>query len=441
MNKVIIFTWLLLTLVSSGGGIAYFLQQQYEDQSAEFRILYREMTVRLTQHDAIIPLLPASNGTLEVQKLFPQIIFWRSHSNLEPRRTVVPEQNGRYWLNATNLSLFIDLNILFDDLVEKAKFKHLTLDWHNSVLFEQGTSSPSYYWQWEKNIASQSQPFALRVGADPDWARFPWLLLLVPALFWAVVFYLFNQYRFNQRQRNIADLRAHYAELTRLNAMGELAAGIMHELNQPLTAILSYNQAAQRLIKQNNSEPVPALLDAAVVQIKRTDALLQGFRHKLANEQTDYQPIDLSVLWSRVIMLLDNEIRRHKIRVSSHIPLSLPVLFAPPLWVEQILHNILSNAIQAQQIHTRGSGWVILNAYSEEGGITLTIADGGSGLSEHALKHVFMPFFTTRKQGVGLGMALTETLVQRLNGKIDVVNVAGQGACFTLWLPSVTQEA
>ncbi|MGY2968152.1 signal transduction histidine kinase [Ewingella americana] len=286
--------WLLLTLVSSGGLVAYFLQQQYEEKSAEFRILYRDVTIKLSQHDAIIPLLPANRPEWEVQKLFPQIIRWRQHSGIEPRRSIVAEKQGRYWLNIDNQSLLIDLNRLISDVVEKKPFKHLTIQWNNATLFEQGAASPNDYWRWEKEISSQSQPFMLTADDQPNWAEMPWPLILTPALFWGLVFYLINQYRANKRRRDIADMRNQYAELTRLNTMGELAAGIMHELNQPLTAILSYNQTALRLIQQQRTEQVPSLLDAAVVQIKRTDALLQQFRQKLTSQQADYQPIVLA---------------------------------------------------------------------------------------------------------------------------------------------------
>lgn len=433
--------WLLLTLVSSGGLVAYFLQQQYEEKSAEFRILYRDVTIKLSQHDAIIPLLPANRPEWEVQKLFPQIIRWRQHSGIEPRRSIVAEKQGRYWLNIDNQSLLIDLNRLISDVVEKKPFKYLTIQWNNATLFEQGAASPNDYWRWEKEISSQSQPFMLIADDQPNWAEMPWPLILTPALFWGLVLYLINQYRANKRRRDIADMRNQYAELTRLNTMGELAAGIMHELNQPLTAILSYNQTALRLIQQQRTEQVPSLLDAAVVQIKRTDALLQQFRQKLTSQQADYQPIVLARLWAQVITLLDTEISSKKIRVSSHIPDDLPVLFAPPLWIEQILHNIVHNAVQAQDDNAAGTAWINLAAQTSDNGISITITDGGPGLSELALQQVFMPFFTTRAAGIGLGMALTETLIQRLNGSINVCNIAGLGgASFTLWLPVHPQE-
>lgn len=176
------------------------------------------------------------------------------------------------------------------------------------------------------------------------------------------------------------------------------------------------------------------------MQIKRIDALLSQFRLKLTSKRAEYQPVDLPSLWLRVCELLDNEIGAGKVRVSSHFPPDLPALPAPPLWVEQILHNIVSNAIQAQGANAPGSAWIHLQAERVNDGITLTVTDGGPGLSTEALEQVFMPFYTTRSDGVGLGMALADTLVQRLNGTIEASNITGNGACFRLWFPLRNEE-
>ncbi|WP_240494292.1 sensor histidine kinase [Pantoea sp. 1.19] len=432
--------WLLLTLLSCGGLGGYFLQQQYAAKSAEFRIFYRDVTVKLAQLDAIMPLLPSGPYSREVRSLFPHIVQWRTYPVTEPHRSIVIATGGRYWLHVDGRALLIDLNVVVDRVSETIPFQQIAVVWQGQPVFTRGAAEGGEYWQWQKAIVSPSQPFVLRAGDNPAWGALPWLLILSPGPLWGAVLYLLHQYRINRRRRDMADLRAHYAELTRLNTLGELTAGIVHELNQPLTAILSYTQTALRLLLQQRTEPVPPLLEAAVVQIKRTDALLQQFRQKLVSEQADYQPIVLASLWQRVIMLLDNEIRRHKVAVSSAMAADLPALIAPPLWVEQILHNIAHNALQAQQHNAAGTAWIRLEAVPENDGILITLSDGGPGLSEAALQQVFMPFFTTRPHGIGLGMALADTLVQRLNGTIEAANIPGQGACFTLWLPRAHQE-
>lgn len=437
MRKALI--WLILTVLSGGGVVVYALHQQYEEQSAEFRILYRDITVKLSQNDVILALLSNSSDPAVVQQKFPYILRWQTQPHEPPRPDINPARAGTYWINSPQGSLLIDLPTLLADFVRTQKFRHFSLSWKDTPLITQGAEGKGDWWRWEKDIASPSQPLNLLVTNNPDWRSLPWLVLLLVGVFWAVVIYFYNQYQMTKRQRNIANLRAHFSELARLNAMGEIAAGMVHELNQPLTAILSYSQTAQRLIKQQQAEKAQPLLDASVMQTKRISALLLAFREKLHSDEQALQPVNLRQIWERVTMLLGNEIERGKVSVINQVPESLPSLIASPLGIEQIFHNLLNNAIQAQQKTEKA--WVTIHASQTADSIILTVTDGGQGLSEQALEQVFMPFFTTRKDGLGLGMALTETLVQRLNGCIQAQNSATGGACFTLVFPLTQQEA
>lgn len=431
--------WLILTTLSGGGVAVYALHQQYEEQSAEFRILYRDITVKLSQNDVILALLSNSSDPAVVQQKFPYILRWQTTPHNPPRPDINPARAGTYWINSPQGSLLIDLPALLADFVRAQKFRHFSLSWQGRPLLTQGEVGDKDWWRWEKNISSPSQPLNLAVTNNPDWRTLPWFLIVLLGIFWAVAIYFYNQYQATKRQRNIADLRAHFSELARLNAMGEIAAGMVHELNQPLTAILSYSQTAQRLIKQQQADKAVPLLDASVMQTKRISALLLAFREKLHSDEQTLQSVNLRQVWERVTMLLGNEIMRGKISVINQIPESLPPLIASPLGVEQIFHNLLNNAIQAQQ--QTGKGWVSVDASQNASSIILTVKDGGPGLTEQALEQVFMPFFTTRKDGLGLGMALTETLVQRLNGSIMAENSPNGGACFTLIFPLIQQEA
>ncbi|WP_337262122.1 MULTISPECIES: sensor histidine kinase [unclassified Serratia (in: enterobacteria)] len=430
--------WLLLSLLSGSGLIIYALQQQYEEQSIDFRILHRDITVKLAQHETILSLLSVTSDPSVIQEKFPQILAWKPLPSAAAPHTLLPAGKGTYWLNDQHFALLIDLNLLLAELPQSHYFRHIRLSWQNAELIELGGRWQPAYWQWDKEVASALQPFELSASRDPDWARLPWLLMLLASLGWAGIIYFVSQYRVQKRQRNIAVLREHFSELTRLNAMGEITTGIVHELNQPLTAILSYNQAALRLLNQQQAHQVPPLLDAAVIQIKRISALLLQFRQKLTHDRVAFQAVNLGEIWSRVTMLLENEIQSGRVNVINRLPATLPPLRAEPLWIEQIFHNILTNAIQAQQ--HQAASWVAISAVASEQGITLQLKDGGPGLSEQALQQVFMPFFTTRPDGLGLGMALAETLIHRLGGSIKVENIAGQGACFTLWFPFNAQE-
>jgi len=380
MLKVCI--WLILSLLSGSGLVIYALQQQYEEQSIDFRILHRDLTVKLSQHETILSLLSVTSNPSVIQEKFPQILAWKPLLPTASSNTLLPAGNGTYWLNGQHFALLIDLNELLAELPQSHYFRHVRLSWQNAPLVELGGAWQPAYWQWDKEVASALQPFELSASSDPDWARLPWLLLLLSSLGWAAIVYFISQYRVQKRQRNIAVLREHFSELTRLNAMGEITTGIVHELNQPLTAILSYNQAALRLLDQQQAHQVPPLLDAAVIQIKRISALLMQFRQKLTHDQMALQAVNLAKIWLRVTMLLENEIQTGKVKIINQIPENLPNLQAEPLWIEQILHNILTNAIQAQQHQAMGSSWVAIGATASEQGITLVITDGGPGLSE-----------------------------------------------------------
>ncbi|HEY1845053.1 MAG TPA: ATP-binding protein [Buttiauxella sp.] len=437
MAKALI--WLILTAVSCGGTAFYALHQQYEARSAEFRILYRDITVKLSQNDVILSLLSNSSDPAVVQQKFPYILRWQTQP-LQPRfPDLNPARAGTYWLNSPQGSLLIDLPALLTDVVSDRPFRNVTLSWKKVPLIELKQKKVNDWWRWNKQIASPSQPLTLSVTANPDWQSLPWLAMFFLGLLSAGGIYFFSQYQATKRQRNIADLRAHFSELARLNAMGEIAAGLVHELNQPLTAILSYTQTAQRLIGLHQADRALPLLDASVVQTKRISALLLAFREKLRSEKPTLEPVVLRQIWADVVTLLGTELERGKVAVRTLIPESLPRLLASSLWVEQILHNLLSNAIQAQ--HNTPQPWVEIQIREVGSTLVLTITDGGPGLSEQALQHVFMPFFTTRQEGLGLGMALTETLVHRLSGSISAENSASGGACFTVKFPLASEEA
>lgn len=432
--------WLLLTTLSALTLSVYTLQQQYEEHSAEFRILYRDVALKLSQHDVILTLLSAVSDPERVKTAFPQILILKTRS---PEYSATEPQlagNGTYWLNGEHVSLLIDLKQVLSTLPQSNAFRTLSLYLHDTPLVVLGDATTTPYWQWHKALVGDSQPFELSAGNDPDWRHLPWFSMLLFALLWAIVVAFVSRYLMYKRQRMLADLRAQFSELTRLNTMGEITAGMVHELNQPLTAILSYNQTALSLLKQERSTEIAPLLDAAVVQTKRISALLTDLRQKMHSDQVSLQPVHLKPVWSRVLMLLENELQAGKVKIINNIPDDLPSFFASPQWVEQILHNLLLNAIQAQQDSAPKSAWVEIAAHPTEKGITLTLTDGGPGLSEQALQQVFLPFFTTRQGGLGLGMALTQTLVQGLNGDISAENVAGSGARFTLWFPFNAEE-
>ncbi|MFZ1873499.1 MAG: sensor histidine kinase, partial [Chania sp.] len=191
MLKVCI--WLILSLLSGSGLVIYALQQQYEEQSIDFRILHRDLTVKLSQHETILSLLSVTSDPSVIQEKFPQILAWKPLLPTASSNTLLPAGNGTYWLNAQHFALLIDLNELLAELPQSHYFRHVRLSWQNAPLVELGGAWQPAYWQWDKQVASALQPFELSASSDPDWARLPWLLLLLSSLGWAAIVYFISQ--------------------------------------------------------------------------------------------------------------------------------------------------------------------------------------------------------------------------------------------------------
>lgn len=432
----VLLLWLLLSAISAGILIRSQLDEQFRRQTAEFEQIAANLVKSLAQHDALMPLLNNDDGLVLMQKKFPQIILLTSLPITgAPDDQVTLAGPGQYWLNNhfRHVRLLIDARQLMNTLPQLTHFQHVTLSWQGHVLYQAGVPDDDARWHWSRQLNSASQPFTVTASSHLPWRILSWDWVAALALIWGAVILVVWKIVQQNHLRKVADLRVHFFELTRMDTMNEVTAGMAHELNQPLTAVMSYNQTAQRLLEMKQYDRIPAVLDASVLQVRRISSLLQAWRDNLQNQPAVWTSIDIRQIWRRVEMLLDRELRAAEIKVDYQFVSPMPALPAVPLWLEQIFHNLLSNAIQAQEGHAKP--WIKVSAMREGANLKLEVNDGGPGLSEQALSHVFIPFFTTRAEGVGLGMTLAETLVQKLNGRIEVRNRPEGGACFTLWLP------
>jgi signal transduction histidine kinase len=225
--------------------------------------------------------------------------------------------------------------------------------------------------------------------------------------------------------------------------MGELAAGMAHELNQPLAAVLASTQAAQRLLQHDeHADPqvpgddgpdLPAArqaLQLAAAQARRASDVLARLR-RLVQDPTQaavFQDVDLQALCVQLLHLLGPELQRRGIRAS--VSGSVPLIRADPVMVEQIVHNLVSNAMQALEDAATPSPSiaVLLQPGPGQAQAQLRVRDNGPGFAPELLGRVFEPFFSTRAGGLGLGLPLCETLAQALGGSLQARNVGAPGA-------------
>ncbi len=222
----------------------------------------------------------------------------------------------------------------------------------------------------------------------------------------------------------------------RLSALGTLAAGIAHEVRNPLVSIQTFFQLAPD--RRHDEEFFTSFLAMAADEVKRITHLINELLAFARSPARSPRPLDLNELIERVVSLLDPEARKYKVVIERALTPDTPLVHADEDQMKQILINLVLNGIQA----CKAGGTVsIRTARAERGGAPcarLEVADTGVGIASDQLDHIFVPFFTTKEKGTGLGLAIVHQLVSEHGGHIEVSSQEGVGATFSIDLASST---
>lgn len=293
-------------------------------------------------------------------------------------------------------------------------------------------------------VPSPTQPLSLRLEQRLTITQvlpaIPLLLFAAATLVLVAGAYLLLQQRriaTHARQRQLAQehqLRLEHA--ARVNSMGELASGIAHELTQPLTALLSQSQAGLRLANLDPPDraALAGVLEANVRQARRAADILGRLRAYVSKSPTQPQPTDLNRIATEVAALLGADLRDKGIALQVVRSAAAATVLADPIELEQVLHNLVRNAADAIEGAGR-SGQVLIELTTDATHARVRISDDGPGIPADVLPHLFEPFYSTKPSGMGLGLPLCETLVERFGGSIEAANNPDGGASFTVLLP------
>ena len=203
--------------------------------------------------------------------------------------------------------------------------------------------------------------------------------------------------------------RKEVTHLTRVAILGELSGALAHELNQPLTAILSNAQAAQRLLARapHDVAVVGEILDDIVTDDLRAGEVITRLRALLKRGEASFQPLDLNDITTEVLALARSELIDRHVTVSTRLAPDLPSILGDRVQLQQVMLNLLLNACEAMS--TRASTertLTVSTAVDGEGLVLTSMADRGSGIPPEAAERLFEPFFTTKPQGLGLGLSI-----------------------------------
>ncbi len=467
--------WLALTALGSLLLTRAELGRLRDDFETDARIAHRLLSQRAVQHDAVLATLallqPASAaGDPPEQRLpsvYPQILSvqrrdagtqWPDAAlrtaeavSRSQRRPALADANfsrGRCRLvlgaDPASFALTLDLAAVVPwsewPMPRETSLVRVSLE-HGGQQYLLQTGRPGdggWTFEFRKHLAADSQPFDVVARRTIGWSELPWGWTLALALAAAGLLAALRALQRQRTARERAEDLLRLGQVARLNTLGELAAGMAHELNQPLTAVIANTQAARRLLDDEPPDLVTArdAMSQAVQQGRRAADVVGRLRQTVERPDTGArsQPVVLQDVVRDAFYLLEPEFARRHVsaRLTGDPAVSVN---AEPVALEQIVHNLLMNALQALDEVPVGERdlAVSINADSTQG--SLCVADSGPGIDPEVLPRIFEPFFTTRDQGLGLGLSLCESLAAGMGGHLQASARAPRGAEFRLSLP------
>jgi C4-dicarboxylate-specific signal transduction histidine kinase len=244
--------------------------------------------------------------------------------------------------------------------------------------------------------------------------------------------------RARQSELQLQEQRAELTHLSRVAVLGELTGALAHELNQPLTAILSNAQAAQRFLAQNpaNLSEVSEILTDIVDEDRRAGEVIRRLRALLKKGETRFQPLNLNEVVDEVLDLAHADCVSRGVAIERQFAANLPCVRGDRIQLQQVLLNLTINACDAMRSCDRFGRKLTLTTAAQAGAVQMSVSDCGHGIAADQMDHLFEPFFTTKEQGLGLGLTICRSIVSAHGGKLWAVNNRAGGATFCVSLPA-----
>lgn len=247
--------------------------------------------------------------------------------------------------------------------------------------------------------------------------------------------------RAEDEARQMQERIAHFG---RISTMGEMAAGIAHEVNQPLTAIATYAQACQRLISTGNftNEEIAEALAHIGAQALRAGEVIRRLRTFVKNREVRRELMEANRLLEDVLTLAQTDARHNSVQISIETASESPLVQADAVQIQQVILNLIRNSIDAMQSVPESRRQILLRTRVDaEGDVEFMVADRGPGVDPAAASDLFNPFFTTKPGGMGLGLSISRSIVRAHGGKLWCSPNPGGGARFFFTLPAITASA
>ena len=244
--------------------------------------------------------------------------------------------------------------------------------------------------------------------------------------------------RLRASERNLQTTQAELARVSRLTTMGELAASIAHEVNQPLTGVINNGSACLRLLANNNLEPdvLRRALEGIIADGTRASTVLARIRAFIKKEPAEKGELDINELIQEVLVLAARELDENQVLPDQQLKTDLPSVLADRVQLQQVLLNLIINGIEAMAAVTdRPRLLGVQSRMDQSGDVLVAVSDSGTGFGLE-LDRVFNPFFTTKANGMGMGLSISRSLVESHGGRLWAAPNSPHGAVFSFTLPA-----
>ncbi|MCR9232114.1 MULTISPECIES: two-component system sensor histidine kinase NtrB [Gimesia] len=221
--------------------------------------------------------------------------------------------------------------------------------------------------------------------------------------------------------------------MERYAGLGSLATGLQHEIKNPLSALSLHVQLLEEALEsQNRSDEIDEMLEVIQTEVKRLTSVLEGFRDYASMSEPGRSRVDLTALINKLVRFIRPQAEQQKVKVEVKLPQEKPPeIMADSVHIDQVLLNLALNAIQAMP----GGGVLTIGLNQEGDWLRISITDTGKGIPAELRERIFDPYFTTRHEGTGMGLALCEKIVRQHDGTIDF-NTGPSGTTFSVLLPA-----
>ena len=247
-----------------------------------------------------------------------------------------------------------------------------------------------------------------------------------------------------QSEQEMLQLRQEIAHVGRVSMMGQLAAALAHEINQPLGAILRNAEAAELFMQRDSPDldEVRAILEDIRKDDQRAGNVIDRMRALLRRHEIDARSLDVTEFVGEAAALTRGDAAARRINLDLDVPAELPRVHGDRVHLQQVLLNLMLNGMDAIDDAGGGGRRIVVRArLNGESAVEIAVIDSGSGISADRLPHVFDPFFTTKANGMGMGLPISRTIVEAHGGSISAENDAGRGATFRFTVPIIGSPA